>query len=258
MTIAAGLLCEDGIILASDTMYRTNGGSTYGEKIYPITDRPWLKVAVAGAGPVGFIQAATQKIQNALPLRITPILGVQTIIESANKVFYEQYVLPHSQTPYYGLLIAVSHEINGSILLHTTANATVRVNDRELEGTGGVVAEPYKRLWRKDMPAFEAELMAIFLVKYAKTYDHENCGGETRVFTLYNHRLSQLDAGYISSGERYFKWFDKFSLSMILPADIGELDDEMLESEIGTLVQELKHRRANLIRRHPHAYLPVL
>jgi hypothetical protein len=260
MTIAVGLLYEDGIVLASDTMYRTGGIANYGEKIYPLSPRPGLKVLVGGAGTVGFIRAAAEKIDNALPQHVPSLIGVQAIIESANKTFYEGFVLPHGQAgqrPDYALLVAVSHHQDGNLLLCTTESAVTTVSTYELLGSGGITAEPYKSLWRRDMPDFEAELAAIFLVKYAKVYDAENCGGETRVFTFHGSYLSQLDTGYISAGEDYFTWFNQFAMSMILPADIGALDEEMFEGDIRKLVEELKHRRADLIRWHPHAYLAV-
>ncbi|MGA2629468.1 MAG: hypothetical protein ABSG54_04570 [Terriglobia bacterium] len=258
MTIAIGLLSEDGIVLASDTKYRTNGNVQYGEKIYPLQVRPWLRVVVAGAGPVGFIRAASQKIEDALPHKHVSLSGISAIIETTNKNFYEQYVIANRQSaalPNYGLLVGIFHKPDGFILLHTTENSTAKVDDIEPEGTGGIVAEPYKSLWREEMPTFEAELAAIFMVKHAKTYDADNCGGDTRVFTLVSHEiLTRLEDGYIDLAERYFTEFNELSLQMLLPSQTGEMDKELFDGDLKGIVEKLQHYRDDLNRYRPHAY----
>jgi hypothetical protein len=258
MTVAFGMLCEDGIVLASDTKYRTNGNVQYGEKIYPLVTPPWVRIVVAGAGVVGFIRSAAQKIEDNLPLKETSFSGITTIIESTNKRFFEQYVIANRQPtslPYYGLLIAVSHVSDGLILLHTTENSAAQVKSIEPEGTGGIVAEPYKSLWRENMPPFEAELAAIFMVEYAKTYDSDNCGGDTRVFTLLDPAtLLSLKKEYIQLGEGYFREFNKLSFQMLMPSEAGDLDEALFRGDLKRIVEQLQHDRDELNRYHPHAY----
>jgi len=259
MSIAVGLLCENGIVLASDRKYQTNGHSGYGERIYPLAPRPWLSVVLAGAGSVGLVRAAADKINDALPESRASMLGVCTIIESTSKVFYTQYASPHEelgQGPDYGLLVAVCLDSEGFALLRATEHATVGVDGQELSGTGGIVSAPYKPLWRRNMPAFEAELAAIFMVKHAKTHDAENSGGETRVFSLFEDMsLKQLRDEYIKAAEDYFTHFTEFSLGMLLPADFGaELDVELFKGNARSLAEELGRRRIDLRRWHSHAY----
>lgn len=258
MTVVVGMICEDGIVLASDTMFRVGDDVTYGEKIYPLVSRPWLKLAVGGAGHANFIRAAKDKFDLALPSSPASLEDVRTIIESTNKAFYEDHVLTHPNPeyrPYYGLLVAVSHKTGGQLLLHSSENVMTQVKEIELEGTGGITAEPYKGLWRENIPAFEAELAATFMVKYAKTYDAQNCGGDSRLFALYGHRLFQLDQGYIRSAEGYFEQFLKSSLELLLPLDVDpELDEEFFVGEVRGVYDDLRHRRADLRRWHPHAY----
>jgi hypothetical protein len=261
MTVAIGMLCEDGIVLASDSKYRTNGEDEFGKKIYPLPHSDWLRVVVAGAGTVGFIKAAKDKIKSALPLAETSLLGVQAFIESVNKAFYESYIVPHPdpfQRPDYGLLIGVAHKTDGLLLLHTTANSIAQVDDIQMEGTGGVVANCYKPLWRGDMPAYEAELASIFMVRHAKIHDSKNCGGDTKVFTLLDHDiLLSLEKGYIELAEKYFDRFNKLALEMVLPSETGELDQSLFQGALRAVVEDLQHYRDDLQRYHPHAYRRV-
>lgn len=258
MTAAVGMVCEDGVVLATDSMFKVGDNVTYGDKIYPLLQRPWLAGAVAGAGAVGFIKSVKEKIDDALPPRAVPITAVKASIDAANKEFYERHVLTHPNPewrPYYGLLIAVSSPSSGHALLHTDQNSCIEVQGIELEGTGGVTAEPYKGLWRKDIPAFEAELAAIFMVKYAKIYDAQNCGGNTKVFCLYAHSLFELDQAYIKSAEDYFEHFSNSSLGLLLPADIdAELDEQFFTGGIRGLHEDLRHRRTEFRRWHRSAY----
>jgi len=258
MTVAIGMLCDDGIVLASDSKYRTNGEDEFGKKIYPLPRTDWLRVVIAGAGTVGFIKAAKDKIRATLPLAQTSLLGVQTLIESANKAFYEGYIVPHPdplQRPDYGLLIGIAHKTDGLVLMHTTANSIAQVDDIQMEGTGGVVANCYKPLWRQDVPAYEAELASIFMVRHAKIHDSKNCGGDTQVFTLISHDvLLRLEKGYVELAEKYFDEFNRLALEMVLPSKIGDLDQSLFQGGLRHVVEDLQHYRDDLQRYHRHAY----
>ncbi len=256
MSIAAGILCDfDEVVLASDTKYTTGGIVNYGEKVYPLPRRGPLRVVVAGAGPVGFIRTAAQKIEAALPQRPSSLAEVETIVESANKSFYEGYIFPHADPkPNYSLIVALSYGSQEIKLLETTENATASVDGYALIGSGGITAQPYTGLWRDDLPLFEAELMAIFLIKYAKTYD-EYCGGDTKVYILRRGGyLFTLDPLYIQEAEEYFTSFGKFALSALLPSETGSLNKEVFDADLQELIDELKRRRVNLNQFHPHAY----
>ncbi len=67
MTIAAGFCCPDGIVLAADTQY-TLGYMTriQGPKIFRLKERENVRVAVAGAGDVAYMQMAVEEIDRKL------------------------------------------------------------------------------------------------------------------------------------------------------------------------------------------------
>jgi hypothetical protein len=209
-----------------------------------------MRVVVAGTGVVGFVKSAAQKIEAALPVKPCSLSAVSAIIEATNKNFFEQFVIANrsSSMPFYGVLIGIAHN-DGYALLHTTENSTAQVDSIETEGTGGVVAEPYRSLWRKDIPEFEAELAAIFMVEYAKLYDSDNCGGDTKVFTLLQPDvLLALQGVYIQIAADYFKDFTRLGLDLLLPIDFLEGETEYYRSGIDRIVRQSSEARKNLVR----------
>jgi 20S proteasome alpha/beta subunit len=244
-------------VLGADTKYTTGGIVNYGEKIFPLSSRSKYRVVVAGAGDVGFIRAASQKIDEALPPNANSLESVTTIIEAANKRFYENYILPHPpERTTYELLVAVAFDNNQRQLLKTSENTTATVSQFAAIGTGGITAEPYTKMWRDDLSAFEAELMAAFLIRYAMSYD-EYSGGDTRIYCLLGPELYKLDSTYIDMADDYFKEFNKLAIDLILPHQVFDTEPEYYESGIAGIARFSAHQRRNLVRSHIKAHIRV-
>ena len=66
MTIAAGFVCSDGILLASDTLYSGTGqGNKYGRKSW-VLDRGDVLVCFGGAGTEGGLLRTRDEIDRKL------------------------------------------------------------------------------------------------------------------------------------------------------------------------------------------------
>src|SRR5208283_5317188 len=61
MTIALGVLAKDGVVLAADTELTWGYLKTSGEKIWT-TEAETGALAIAGAGPGGYLEAVSQQL----------------------------------------------------------------------------------------------------------------------------------------------------------------------------------------------------
>ncbi len=111
MTIGVGLLCNDGIVLASDTEYTTGVLTTLGPKIFKATQRSDVVVIVAGAGRVPFMKAAVEKIgKKVSQLPADPSTeDVKDAAEDALLSFYTKHVypVPEDIRPEFDLILGV-------------------------------------------------------------------------------------------------------------------------------------------------------
>lgn len=187
MTIAAGLLCQDGIVLCADTELTLPTSKASRGKIFTAAhgsnDAAML---IACAGDYDFCKAALQYMEPALLTDAAPTVeDLQSAIESAIEDVYEHHIYPNKlSSRHIELIGAMWGRVGGYRLVKTADTAVIRVDRYEVAGTGGELGEYIlKRMYRDGMRLSEAVALAIYILNEVKQRGM-GCGGESQVSVL--------------------------------------------------------------------------
>lgn len=184
MTIAAGFVCSDGLLFASDTLYSGSLKRRYGPKFWHIK---WgdTDLIFGGAGPVaGLFRARDELKAAAFPTSkkddvIHAVEAALHLVESLLKpVSYEDKLFA-----LVGIRIGTDtwlyHNDGGSHML------SVIPGNSRCVGTGYPLGEYFvDSLYRKHMTIEWAKIVAAFMVKRVKTQFDSYVGGSTHLLEL--------------------------------------------------------------------------
>jgi hypothetical protein len=231
MTIAAGLLQEENIVLAADTLHITGGVPVYGTKLFHLAPRKSLTVSITGSGDSEFMKTIAQKIDKALPESAT-LDELAKIVDEENFKFHKHHVFKHpskaEDKPEYDLLIAASAPYEKKLcLFKTTRGAFFRVDTYEFIGIGAPVANAFANgIYGREMPLIEAECFALYGIHQAKKFD-PNCGGDTQAVVIQlDGRRTVLSNQYIKRAGEYFDAFTQDFKELVLPSSSKEFESE--------------------------------
>lgn len=183
VTIAAGFVCQDGIVLASDTQF-TGSVKFSGSKIWQHTDGD-LRLLLAAAGDSVLMQIACETVIGSLSARAT-LADVRKAIESALKTIHEQYV-DNSPDPTYTVeLLGAATTRDGHALLEHSRFAVGKVDPRRrfsCIGSGGLLGSYLAdSLIEVGCSTGTAVLAATHVVQTTKQYDpYCGLGSDIRV-----------------------------------------------------------------------------
>lgn len=187
MTIAAGILCEEGVVLAADGRMTGPTGKYSGRKIFPIT-RAGLTVLLAGSGPdVVFLRRVRDELDHRLVDGMSADDAAAQLELGLDEVF-SKHIRPSPRAQDLQLLqflAAIWSAGYGCSLYQTSETVVSRVTDRVAcigygQDLGHYIAASFSML---TMHIRGCEILAAYLIEQAK--EHVNyCGGTTRLMTL--------------------------------------------------------------------------
>jgi 20S proteasome alpha/beta subunit len=186
MTIAAGLLCRDGVILCADTEYTGSQHKSQDSKIDNF-GFPGGKIAYAFAGHEENARAAIDKLQRELFANQFPP-SVRDVIDRVVDRQYRKNVAPYNDTNLdYQLLLAYWGQQTQHTELYVTRRTAVRpVRSFSCIGYGGEFAshilKPQFHRLSSDRDAWHICAYMLALVKRAVPY----CGGASIFMMLQN------------------------------------------------------------------------
>jgi hypothetical protein len=189
MTIAAGFICSDGVVLASDTLY-SGYQQQYGRKFWTLGKGTSLLI-LGGAGTEAGLKKIKERVEDALQKEMPPLKAV-TVIEKAIK-YTHALLKPRPDERTY-LLIAI--RVNGKArLYHNPAGEAVVIPfDQEVShcvGVGFGLGLYFARYLFKDgMSMHWARIIAAHLIRNAKAYSN-GYAVETRTSSSYQTSMSR-------------------------------------------------------------------
>lgn len=195
MTIAAGILCKDGIVLCADTELASNSLRTNRSKIFAAAESEHVHVAVAASGDYDFASAAVE-YTDPLMRDIKPdtkIDNVRNAFEDAISDLYQNHIWknPTLQRDF-SLLVAVWSREEGFALFKTVETVILRVTDFDVLGTGGDLADYIlKKSYRDNITVSQAVAFSAHMLAEVKNHG-QGCGGETNIATLTAKGYSQI------------------------------------------------------------------
>lgn len=193
MTIAAGFVCSDGIILAADTQETIVGYTKNSTEKIRIWGDQGLGIAITGAGDTDLIETIGPEIERALyvdyaPKEVRFPEDVKAIIQNTMADSFTKYIRPYASfpkddRPWCELLVAVSvkNEVNEYECLFKVAGTTARevTFGAECIGSGLILAKSLiERFYNSFMSMDEALLAACYIMHQTKKWV-DGCGGNT-------------------------------------------------------------------------------
>lgn len=195
VTIAAGFVCSDGIVVCADSEEVIPGYTKNEvEKIRMWKDRG-LCIASTGAGDTDLIEHAGRLIEIALADEYSPKKcrfpeDCRKIIQKVFSQLFNESILPYASfpredRPYADLLIAigVSNDVNQYDVLFKASGTTVREIDfgAECIGSGTLAAKSLiERIYSSFLNLDDALIVACYILYHTKRWT-DGCGGNTSV-----------------------------------------------------------------------------
>jgi len=246
MTIAAGFLCRDGVLLCADTEHTGWAAKSHHSKVDHFEIQGG-KVCFALAGSAAFARSAIEKCKKHLKagLSADPIGEIEQILDSE----YRRNVLSHPDFANldYSLLLAIWTQSTGAKLYATTRTAINAVRDFQCLGVGAELAAYLIR------PGFSSPCLrdAVSLATYALAGVKEGisgCGGMSIYLLLRSDGntgvLTDLHDGPPKELETYSRVFDFMTRRLLLMMANTESEEVHFEQNLHTLfVQEILAKR---------------
>jgi 20S proteasome alpha/beta subunit len=255
MTIAAGFICADGIILAADTQYTVGSTKTNGQKIYDVIEDGDYRLILAGAGDVPYIRMTADKlVSNLLKKKLHSESDVIEVVGATLKWVHKEHIFPHpadqfGNKPMVQLLVAIRSSA-GLKLLASNATAVFNVTDYQVLGSGVEIASYILDRLREhgyNLPTME--ILATYVISVAKRYDNY-CGGDTQLVTL--HRDGRIERTTPTSTELWLSTFEDIVNTILIPSANLEEGDTYLPAAVDmlkdTIIKWRKFRREQIAK----------
>ncbi|HEY0875587.1 MAG TPA: hypothetical protein VGD94_19070 [Vicinamibacterales bacterium] len=189
MTLVAGIVCADGLVLCSDTELTGNTQKGNRAKIFTIGHcHEDCLIAIGVAGDYDFGKAAIQYMGPVFGEPEAPSLeNMRSALSDAVTDVYTNHIYPNklNQRDIY-LMAAMWRQGEGVSLIKTSETALIHVERYEAIGTGGELAEYIlKRMYADDMRLDQAVALAIHVLREVKERG-QGVGGETHISVISN------------------------------------------------------------------------
>ena len=174
MTLIAGLMCIDGILMCSDTeeSSETTGKKGSVKKIFQLGDSSY-SLAIATAGHSALADVAVKRIKAATALAGTKCAADhEDIIEKTLRTLYKTYVWP-DDVPVdrdIGLIVVLSDALTGDYHLYLTCDEILQPKlDYACAGCGESIGNYFlERLFEHSLTVHQAMELMAFVTREAK------------------------------------------------------------------------------------------
>jgi hypothetical protein len=185
MTIAAGFVCSDGLLFASDTLYSGQSRNHYGPKFW-FSEWGEISVVFGGAGPVAGLRRARDEIARRATATNDQHSVVAAIEESLSVV---EALLNPTHAWEHRLHVLVGLRVNGKCRLYENDGGSTMISVVDTITRCVGAAQPLgdyfaHTLFRDNMTIEWAKVVAAYLIKQVKLTCSGWTGGSTRLFTL--------------------------------------------------------------------------
>lgn len=180
MTIAAGFLCQDGIVICADSEISSEAEKYQVSKIFMLHESdsaPNPNIIFAGSGWFDFVKMTVDKIKERT-LFLTNASEIRKVVEETVLEVHRKHIryYPSEQKPFFSLLVGIRDE-NSLTLLVTAGTSVNRVAEYACIGIGDTLANYLCRGLTPHRENSEvAALLAIQILNQVKS-NVPGCGG---------------------------------------------------------------------------------
>ncbi len=267
VTVAAGFVCEDGVLLCADTKITTSI-KTNESKIaeFVSNDRQCALTFVMSSDDLNFPRSAINACFEYLSeasFATSTMEQVRNAAQTPLAEFYRDHIYPHpDRTPqavFQQLLLGIW--LRGeTALFRPHETLLMPVETFECIGSGAIIgryiAGQFKKTGGYPKSLQEAALLASSIIESCIEYD-EHCGGEAEMVVMHNDgRIESIENSVLYPGReflellQYHDWKMLRALAAQIPTD--EEIDSALENHSRDVKAALEERKAilNILREH--------
>ncbi len=177
MTIAAGFLCPDGIVVCADSEVSTDSEKYEESKIFTLSASDGPTVIFAGSGWFDYVKMTVDKIMGRAAF-MTHAHEIEEIVEQTVLEVHRKHIryYPAEPKPFFNLLVGIRDE-SGLRLLLSSATSVRRVTEYACIGIGETLANYLSRgLTPQRESSEDAALLAVQILDQVKS-NVPGCGG---------------------------------------------------------------------------------
>ncbi len=191
MTIAAGFVCSDGLVLCADTQESRDPIKLRVPKllVFPRLDVPSdRRIVIAGAGDAPMIDKLAEMIWRTVSSSDASMQAIadaveHTIIAEYERLFggYQAGILNFAQ-----LIYGIWVKGNGVSMYQASGPVINETKEKVCIGVGEILAHHIAdRMFVASMRIAQVELLASYMLSHVKEYV-EGCGGDTLIVSLHD------------------------------------------------------------------------
>jgi 20S proteasome alpha/beta subunit len=272
VTLIAGLKCTDGIVLAADTeesTYLTRGRArkllarTFeradkkptkakkGKGDYQ-TPKPYVVVAIAGAGTAALIDAAVEQVFDAVSQSNTSTIAqLKTTISDALLNFYRHNVSAYpTRDPLDNLidLICAVRAVDGDLALYRASGPLIStVSGFAICGSGEIIRHVLEELYQPTVSVPRAVALVLHLLNLGKRYV-TGVGGDSEILTLTADGIPIRESIHgIKIREQHLDQFNRVIGELLLKFPDGTISHEIFAESVTQLTVEVQDLRIKQI-----------
>lgn len=266
MTIAAGILCADGIVLCADTEITTSTIKTTRGKLFHGYHTDQSRMACAVAGDFDFAKSALEYMGPVFQQEQPPGLeNMRDAVADSIGDMYENHVWknPVNQRDF-SLLVGGWTKTEGLRLWKTVETVIHEVSGYDALGSGGDIAEYIlKKRYEDDISLASGVALAIYMLAEVKRHG-QHCGGETHIQVLHaDGRYLEVLQEQVEEYERGMFALDYYSneaFKACYNLDSSQADYSKIVDAISSglkklrgpmVIQEVRRRAAKRVPRSP-------
>jgi 20S proteasome alpha/beta subunit len=248
MTIAVGMQCNDGVVLAADSEICLGpGGKIYQSTLHKISGL--ASIYTIFAGHIDFAEELAATLRKATQGKKGNQLT--TSIQAAYGSFWrERHTEPLPAHKTLTDLLFTINEGSRISLFHASCNRLTPVKTYSVLGIGNEKAQAvFSALYRTGMSSTLASYMAIYGLGRMKGLV-QGCGGASRVWKMTNSVFDQtlLAESEIARAEEGFAFFEREFFSVMFNFPDPRVDNEHFQAILKHFATAAKRRRTVMIK----------
>jgi len=248
MTIAAGFVCKDGVILCADTQETIPGYARTDVQKLRSFEVKGINLFFAGAGNNGIqVDASIEEITDNLrdsPEDLADARRFVRVLRDAVRAVFPMEYYPRAETEV-DLLMAV--QFSSSAKLYRITDCSVAsVTERVCVGAGLVLANQLlQRYYSWDASLLEAAIISLYVLYHAKKWV-PSCGGNTDIALIPNigGRMSYMPTEEVEKIEKYCEAHDKALQRLLTAVPRHPKNKEAFDNEVRNAVIGLTAARS--------------
>ena len=262
VTIAAGFVCMDGVVLCADTQETIPGYTKNKTQKINMYMEQHFTVAITGAGDSEMIEALSQHLISAATSKFTfsdRFYGhkAKLLMEGALVDFFTRFLLPypHHERPPVELLVAVQsfqnrylYKASGNILRSLDPGVS---EGAACIGSGALLAKSLmERLYNPFLELADLVTIACYVTYQAKRWV-DGCGGNTDLYVMTDKYRMGVRSDDIEAMETLFARYDSLYDALLTASINPHATNSTISLLIARLRSELIQGRKKLMSEQP-------